>query len=306
MRTKRILKILASTICCVSMILGNITVTEAKEKKVADKYHNKFDELYSSMVTAVQNHDVDALRNIYEPGTSEEKLSEIANQDINIEGTTQFPSTYIGSYDKNSAVYMTGYYAVENPYQANYDYSYSYNTYTMKRVKGEFYLANPTNSNSEKVKKVFCKNVITKKDYRNKNRKYNKIWIGNHQPSYSFSKKYSNEKQNEVCPFEGALNIAPIVLWQYNKKHGFVKICFENGFNEFITFKNIEIEFVDENGESIISDNIYYAGNDTNNLSVISVQPNSEVQKIYPIYIKKSIKSWDNLKFKVSFDYNYE
>ena len=124
--------------------------------------------------------------------------------------------------------------------------------------------------------------------------------------SAAYENTYSNEKQNEVCPFEGALNIEPIVLWQYNKKHGFVKICFENGFNEFITFKNIEIEFVDENGESIISDNIYYAGNRTNNISDISVQPNSEYQKIYPIRIKKSIKSWDNLKFKVSFDYNYE
>lgn len=331
MRAKRLRKILASIACSATMIAGNVTGVYA-EDKVADNYHDKFNELYNSLVTAVQNHDVNALRNIYEPGTSEDELSQIANQEINIDGFNQYPTSYIGAYKNDGAVYMTGYYKVDNKYQSNYSYTYSYSCYYMKRVNGNFYLAN--SASSDVVTKVFCKNLAKydefddsdpyyylDKDYKNENidedtdKNVSKIWLGDHQPTYTTSKNdaktddhIDQDTLSYNYPYSGALHIEPIALWQMDSENAFVLLCFENGINSTneqykkdVEFRNIHVEFTTSSGEKVISQDVYYDNEDMNRS--LKVDHGSESQKIYFVKLKKDVDSWSDLTANVSFEY---
>lgn len=331
MRAKRLRKFLASIVCSATMVAGSVTGVYA-EDKVADNYHDKFNELYNSLVTAVQNHDVDALRNIYEPGTSEGELSQVANQEINIDGFSQYPTTYIGAYKNNGAVYMTGYYKVENKYQSDYSYTYSYSCYYMKRVNGNFYLAN--SESSDVVTKVFCQNLAKYDEFddsdpyyylyedsknnnfdEDTNENTSKVWLGDHQPTYDQSKNdaktddhIDQDNLSYNYPYAGALHIEPVALWQMDSENAFVLLCFENGINstneqyrKSVEFRNVHIEFKASSGKKVVSQDVYYDNADMNRS--MTIEPGHEVQKIYFVKLKNNVDSWSDLTFNVTFEY---
>lgn len=336
MRAKKLTKFVISVVCAITMVAGNITEICAEEYSyVEDNYHDKFNELYNSMIAAVQNHDVNTLRSIYEPGTSEEELSSMANQEVDIEGFEQYPTTYVESYKKNGAVYMTGYYKVDNKCQADYSYTYTYSAYYMKRINGNFYLANSANS-QEATKKAFCKNIShadytsgptddtnlfysLKMDYTGKNTNNNKIWIGNHQPSYesqyvngyhttdydsgyyNYDEHYSYDDYFE--PYFGALHIEPVILWQVDICDAVMYLCFENGFNSTtmgdkdVRFTNITVTFSKPNGKTVITQSVQCPD---------YVEYGDEKQLPYHINLGRkayNMDSWDNLQCHIDFDY---
>lgn len=338
MRASKLTKFMISVVCTITMVAGNIVSVYANDGgKVKDNFHDKFNELYNTMVSAVQNHDVNTLRSIYEPGTSEEELSSMANQEVSIDGFEQYPTSYIGPYKSDGAVYMTGYYKVDNAFQSDYSYTYSYSAYYMKRVNGNFYLANSTNSRKV-ITKVFCKNLMKNVDYEDDDYDHtsepyyymqldyegknvdestdestSKLWFGDHQPTYSSStndaktdKHIDQDYLSYHYPYGGALHIEAVALWQIDRENAFMLLCFENGINSTneeykkdVYFQNIHVEFKTPEGKKIISQNINYDSKDS------YVSPGSEDQKVYYMKLKNDVDSWDNLNFNVTFDYQF-